>query len=59
MIIYIMILHLKEKGHTIEIKTAITGDEFNLVTMVFVNDKDFLTLDKRTNSRWYEVMQQH
>ena len=56
MIIYIMILHLKEKGHTIEIKTAITGDDLEKATMMFVNNGDFPTLGKRTNIKWDKAL---
>ena len=44
-----MIICLKEKGYGVEIKTAIIGDDFKLVTMMFVNDRNFLTLGKITD----------
>ena len=34
---YIMIIYLKKKVHGVEIKKAITGDDFKLVTMIFVD----------------------
>ena len=41
LIIYIMILYLKEIGHGFEIKTTINRYELKLVTMMFVDDGDF------------------
>ena len=33
----ILIFYLKKKGHGVEIKTAIIGDDFKLATTIFVN----------------------
>ena len=42
-----------------EFKIEITGNEFKLVTMMFVDDRDFTTLGKRNDSMWDKVHQQH
>ena len=42
-----MIPYLKDKGHGVEIKSTITGDDSKLATMLFVDDGDFTTLGKR------------
>ena len=47
LIIFIMILYLKEKGYGVEIKTTIIGDNFKLVNMIFVDNGDFKILGKR------------
>ena len=54
-----MIICLKEKVHGVEIKTAIIGDDFKLVTMMFVKDGDFPNLGKRPDCHMGEVLQQH
>ena len=54
-----MIIYLKDKEHGGEIKTIITGDILKLVIVTFVDDRYFLTLGKRIDSRWEEVLQQH
>ena len=46
---FIIIIYLKEKIHGVEIKTATRGDYFKLVTMVFVDYRNFPTLGKRTD----------
>ena len=51
MINCILILYLKDKGNEVEIKTAIIGNNFNLVTMMFVNGGDVPTLGKRTDTQ--------
>ena len=38
----------KREGFGVEIKLAIKGDDFKVVTMMFVNYRDFTTLVKRT-----------
>ena len=53
-----MIKYLKDKGPRVGIKTSITGNEFRIVTMMFVDDGSFKTLGKRTYSQWYEVLKQ-
>ena len=40
----------KYKEHGVEIKTAITGDNFNLVIMMFVQDRDFPNLGEIKDS---------
>ena len=57
LIISMLIIYLKEKGHGVEFKTSITGNEFMLVTMMFFYDRDFTTLGKRNYSLWDEVHQ--
>ena len=47
-----MILYLKDKGNGVGIKTEITGDDFKLVTMMFVGDEYFTTLGKITVIQW-------
>ena len=47
-----MILYLKDKVHRVEIQTEITGDDFKLMTIIFVYDGDFTTLGKITDSYW-------
>ena len=59
LIIFIIILYLKDKGSGVEVKTSITGDNFKLVITMFVDNGNFATLGKRTNSQSYEVLQQH
>ena len=54
-----MVNYLKEKENGILIKTAIAGDDFNLVTMMFVYGSYFLYLVKKTNSNWDEELQQN
>ena len=54
-----MIPYRQDKGHYVEIKTAITGDDFELVTMIFVADVYFPSLGGRTNSQWCYLLQQH
>ena len=39
----------------LEIKIVINGNDFKLVTTMFINDRDFKTIRKRTDSLWYEV----
>ena len=46
---YILIIYLKEKLHGVEIKSAITQYDFNQVTMMFVDDRDFPNLRKITD----------
>ena len=58
LIIFILIIYLKDKVNGVEIKTAIIGGDFNLATLMFVNDGDFTNLGKRTDSQWDEVPQQ-
>ena len=55
----IMILYLKEKGHGIEIKTSIKGEDFKLETMMFVNNGYFNTSRKTTDIQWEDVTRQH
>ena len=59
MVIFILILYLIEKGHGFEIKTAITGDYFKLLTMIFFDNGDFPKLVEITDSQWDEVLQKH
>ena len=53
-----MILYLKDKGNGVGIKTEITGDDFKLVTMMFVGDEYFTTLGKITVIQWWKVLYQ-
>ena len=46
LIISILILYLKEKIHGVEVKIAITGNEFKLVTVMFIDERYFTTLGK-------------
>ena len=55
----ILILYLQEKGHGVEIKTAIAWDDFNISTMMFFNNRDYPNLDNRTDIQWGWVLQQH
>ena len=59
MIICNLIIYSKDKGHEVEIKTKITGDNFKIATMIFFDSGDFNTLGNRTDSKWEEVLQQH
>ena len=51
-----MVLYLKDKDHRVEIKTAITGYDLKLMTMMFVDNGYFPTLGKITESQWEELL---
>ena len=40
-------------------KNSITGDDFNLVTMMFVDNEYFTTLGERSDNQWEEMPQQY
>ena len=48
MISFIIIIYLKENIHEVEIKNATPGDDFKLLTMMFVDNRDSPTLGKIT-----------
>ena len=48
----IMILYLRDKGHWVKIKKDITGDDFRLFTIMFVNKWYFPTIGKKIDIRW-------
>ena len=54
-----MIIYSKYKRRGVKIKTEITWDDFKIVALMFVYDRDFPTLGNKTDSRWDEVLQQH
>ena len=61
MLVYIKLIifiYLKEKVYVVEIKTSIIGGDFKILTMMFFNDRHFNNFGNRTNSKWYEVLQQ-
>ena len=58
-IIFILFIYLKEKRYGAEIKTSITGDVFDLVTIIFVGYGYFLNLGKVKDSLWYELHLHH
>ena len=47
MISFIIIIYLKENIHEVEIKNATPGDDFKLVIMMFVDNRDSSNLGKR------------
>ena len=55
----ILIIYFKDKVPRVEIKTEITGNDFNLATVMFVDNRYFPTLYKITDSQWNEVLQPH
>ena len=59
MIICIVILYLEYKLHGVEIKTEITRDNFNILTIIFVKNRDFTTLGKKINSQGGDLIKQH
>ena len=59
MVICIIIIYLKYKVNGVEMKTFITGDDFKLITMIFIDDGDFMTQVNVTYRKWDEVLQQH
>ena len=58
-IICILIMWLKDKWHKFEIKTSINAYSFNILAVIFFNDKYFRTLWCRNNIQWDKVLQQY